>query len=113
MESIGRFSGGGRGRIVPANRQVFVDQRKIQAGLRLRQQRIDLGALRRHGAAAETGAFEPGGRGGEPERVLDPTALNQSKSERAMEHVASAEGVHGLYGEYRRFTDRCTAAIIP
>src|SRR5260370_34474135 len=113
MASIGSFSGGGWDRMFPANGQVLLDQRKMQAGSRLRQQRIHLGAPRRHGAAAEAGAFEPGGRGGEPQRVLDPAALNQSKSERAMEHVASAERVHGLYGEYRRFTDRCQAAVIP
>src|SRR5215813_10781821 len=102
------------GRIVPGRHgRTFLDQSKIQAGSRLRQQRIDLSALRRHRAAAEAGAFETRRGGGEPECILDPSALDQSQNEGAMEHIASAERVHGSYCEYRHFTDRGTSAVIP
>src|SRR5262249_32970425 len=87
--------------------------RKIQAGSRLRQQRIHLCASRRHGAAAKAGALEPRGGGSEPERLLDPAALDQSERERAMEHIAGAERVDGLYREYRRFADRSACAVKP
>src|SRR5262252_7412295 len=88
-------------------------QRKIQAASRLRQQRLHLDALRRNGAATKPGAFEPRGGGGEPERVLDPAALDQGESECAMKHIARAERVDSLYREYWRFADGCVIAVKP
>ena len=74
---------------------VFLDWGKIQAGSRLRQQRVHLGPSWGDAAAAEAGAFEAGGRGGEPERVLDTAALDQGKNERAVKHIAGAIGIGG------------------
>ena len=58
--------------------------------------------LRRGKGAAEPGAFQCCGGGSEPQRLPQILFLGDGQRERAMEHVAGAQRIHGVDREGRR-----------
>src|ERR1700686_1472395 len=74
------------------------------AGLRLglAQKLFNFSTLRGSKSATETGAFQGGGGGSEAKRLGQVVMFVNGERERAMEHVAGAERIHGVHGEGRR-----------
>src|SRR5450759_4800203 len=48
---------------------------------------------------AEAGAFQGGGGGREPQRARQVLVFGDGERERAVEHVACAQRIHGMYGK--------------
>ena len=75
-----------------------------------REQRFDLGALRRACAAAEARAFEPRRSSGEAQGRDFVSAFGQRERESAVEDVAGAQRVDRLHREYRAPAQRPSLA---
>src|SRR5665811_558218 len=58
--------------------------------------------LRGGESTTEAGAFQRCGGGGESQRARNVLVFGDGERERAVEHVAGAQGIHGMHREGRR-----------